>query len=278
MAEEMPPMPKRAPTLTPTFADRYGAGGKAPARSGRRFATEPHIDSPDADFVMPQPDRVRVPNQNYQVISCVAPEGTRVKCKNVAIKFSPCFNTLEEANRHAEAVRNEDPRFDVDVIEMYNWVTVPKSEEIKPFIRKEYTDKFLTNVLKGQQQALAQSRKEMDDRVARDRAKAEADLRKKYGPDYVMQKRPDAVNEYEAKKQEHDAATDGMKFSQRELVEMLARFIVSTKKIKPDAAGEFMKFIEASGIARDAPPGEGDICVVVPDAGQQPAPPPPEEQ
>lgn len=253
----------------PTFDDRYGKGKAAGNGRGRRFATEPHIGDPNVDFVLPQPDRARVPNQNFQVISCVAPEGTRVKCKNIAIKFSPCFNTEEEANRHAEIIRNEDPRFDVDVIDMYNWIVVPKSEEVKPFVRKQYADKFLNNILRGQQQALMQSRKEIDDRVARDRASAEAELRKKYGPDYVMKKKTEEVKEYEAERQKHDEQTDGMKFSQREVVESLAKFIVATKSLKPEVAGEFMRFMEARKLAEDAPTGSDVVSRDAPAAPSQ---------
>lgn len=239
-------------SATTTFEDRYGKGKKQ--GKGRRFATEPHVADSDADFVMPQPDRLRVATQNYQVISCVAPEGTRVKCKNVAIKFGPCFQTLEEAQSHAQKIRDEDPRFDVDVIEMYNWIAVPKSPDVAPFVHKEYTSKFLTSIIKGQEQSLAQSKKEMDDRVARDRAKAEAEMRKKYGPDYVMKTKSDVVKEYEKEKEEHDQKTEGMNFTQRELTEMFAKFIVTARgDIKPQAAGDFMRFIEAHKMAQNAP-------------------------
>jgi hypothetical protein len=247
----------------PTFVDRYG---KKKDANNRRYVTEPHIGNPNVDFVLPQPDKARIPGQNFQVISCVGPEGTNVKCKNVAIKLSPCFNTEAEANKHAEKIRNEDPRFDVDVVEIYNWIVIPKSEETKTFIKKEYMDKHLTSVLKGQQQALMQSKKEMDERVARDRANAEAALRKKYGPDYVMKTKNDQIKEYEVKKQEREEQTDGMNFSQRELVDMFAKFIVSTNRsIRPEAAGEFMRFIEVSKIASRAPEGS-NVVVVAPDS------------
>jgi hypothetical protein len=229
----------------PTYADRYGDGSGAKAR---RYATMPDIGTPDVDFVMPHSDKTRIPGQNFFVFSYAAPEGARVKCKTIAIKPSGMFNTLEEANRHAQIIRDEDPRFDVHVIEP-GWVSIPIPADVAPLIHKEYTDKFMTRVMKGQQQALMQSKKEMDERVARDRAKAEAELRKKYGPDYVMPKKSEQVKEYEAKQEERTERTAGMKFSQQELVEGFAKFIVANKTIKPDAAGEFLRFIEASKIA-----------------------------
>jgi hypothetical protein len=119
--------------------------------------------------------------------------------------------------------------------------------------------------MKGQQQALMQSKKEMDDRVARDRAKAEAELRKKYGPDYVMPKKSEQVKEYEAKQEERAEQTEGMKFTQRELVENFAKFIVANKTIKPEAAGEFMRFIEAIKIASKVE-GSDTVSIAMPPA------------
>lgn len=235
-----------------TFDDRYGKGKKGGKGRGRRFATEPHIDSPDVDFVMPAPDKTRVATQNYQVISVCAPEGTRVKCRNVAVKFSPCFQTLEEAEKHAKIIRDEDPRFDVDVIEMYNWISLPKSADVSAFVHKEYTSKFLTNVISGQQQAMAQSKKELDERVARDRAKAEAELRKKYGPDYVMKTKSDAVKQYEEEQTEREATAASMNFSQHDLMGGLAEFIVANKSIDPKIAGQFLQFMEAKKAVESA--------------------------
>jgi hypothetical protein len=256
-----------AQSKAPTFDDRYGDG----KTRARRYAAEPAISSPDVDFVMPQPDKKRVPGQNFFVFSYAAPEGARVRCKNIAIKPSGMFNTAEEANDHARIIRDEDPRFDVHVIEP-GWVTIPIPEDVKPLIHKEYTDKFMTRVMKGQQQSLMQSKKEMDERVARDRAKAEAELRKKYGPDYVMPKKSEQVKKYEEEQETRTERTEGMKFTQRELVENFAKFIVANKTIKPEAAGEFMRFIEASKIAANAPEGSDSVTVVMPPAQNIPLP------
>lgn len=256
-----------AQSKAPSFDDRYGEGkGRA-----RRYAAEPAISSPDVDFVMPQPDKKRIPGQNFFVFSYAAPEGARVRCKNIAMKPSGMFNTLEEAQEHAQAIRDEDPRFDVHVIEP-GWVVIPMPEDVKPLVHKEYTDKFMTRVMKGQQQALMQSKKEMDERVARDRAKAEAELRKKYGPDYVMPKKSEQVKKYEEEQAAQAEHTEGMKFSQKELVENFAKFIVANKTIKPEAAGEFMRFIEASKIAASAPDGPEPVVVAMPPAQSIPLP------
>jgi hypothetical protein len=55
-----------------------------------------------------------------------------------------------------------------------------------------------------------------------------------------------------------------MNFSQRELVDMFAKFIVANKTIKPEAAGEFMRFIEASRVAQNAPDDADVVAVAIP--------------
>lgn len=244
----------------PTFDDRYKK------TKSRRYVCEPAISDPGVDFVLPQPDKARVPGQNFLVFSYAAPEGARVKCTKVAVKPSGAFNTEAEANKQAQIIRDEDPRFDVEVLEMYNWVTVPIPQDVKPFLRKEYTNKQMTQVMAGLQQSLKQSKKEMDERMAQDRAKAEAELRKKYGPDYVMAKKSDQVKEYEKNKIEQENKSDGLKFSQRELVDSFAKFIISTKKITPESAAEFLRFFEASQIALSAPNNADVIAVSIPDS------------
>jgi hypothetical protein len=128
---------------------------------------------------------------------------------------------------------------------MYTWGTIPVPEDLKPFIEKEYTDKFLTRVMKGQQESLMQSKKEMEERMARDRAKAEEEVRKKYGPDYVMAKKSDVVKEYEKESLEREERAEKMKFTQRDLVDSFAKYIQTSGKIDPEVAGDFMRFIEA---------------------------------
>ena len=126
--------------------------------------------------------------------------------------------------------------------------------------------------MKGQQQALAQSKKEMDERVARDRAKAEMELRKKYGPDYVMPKKSEQVKKYEAAQEAHAEQTEGMQFSQREMVEGFAKFIVANKTIKPEAAGKFIQFMEAIKLAQMSTSSSSTVSVVVPPAQDIPIP------
>ena len=231
----------------PTFADRYNKDKKrVHATTAGALASSQNGD----DFLLPKDDVARVPGQNYLVFSYAAPEGSRLRCNKVAVKFSGVFDTEEHAREHAKIINAEDTRLDVHICRMYTWGTIPMPEDIKPFIEKEYTDKFLTRVMKGQQESLMQSKKEMEERMARDRAKAEEEVRKKYGPDYVMAKKSDTVREYEKESMEREERAEKMKFTQRDLMDSFAKYIqASGGKIDPEVAGDFMRFIEAKKAA-----------------------------
>lgn len=249
-----------------TFADRQkGVSKSAPDAEieGRRRSLAADATSAATDFVLPKPDTHRQSGQVWGVISVCAPEGTRVRSKKVAVKVSGSFATEEEANKAAEIIRNEDTRFDVSVFPLYEWGTVPISADVKPLVRKEYTNKYMTKVMGGLQASLIQSRKEMDDRIARDRAKSEMEMRKKLGPDYVApEKKPDKVQEYEDATLEREEKTKDMRFTQRELIDSFAKYMSSGcpggAKIDPQAAGNFIRFMEAQKMAEKQFEQSGD--------------------
>lgn len=276
-----------------TFADRHGESKKTTpvdgdVEQGRRRSLATDGPTAATEFALPKPDVHRQPNQIFGVLSYCAPEGARVRCKKVAIKLSGTFASLEEAKKTAEIIRNEDPRFDVHVIPLYEWGMIPISEDVKPMIQKEYTDKYMTKVMSGLQMSLMQSRKEMDERIARDRAKSEMEMRKKLGPDYVApQKKPDMVKEYEEETMKREDRAKDMTFTQRELIESFAKYMSagcggSGAKLDPATVGNFLRYMEAQKAAEktfaeaDANGTEGvDKVAVVLGDGQAPAGPPP---
>jgi hypothetical protein len=193
------------------------------------------------------------------VLTYAAPEGARARAKNIMIKVSGAFDTEAQASEHAKKINAEDPqkRFDVFVCKMYTWGSVPIPEDYKVLMDKEYNDKQLNAIMKGQQESLRQSKKEMDERIARDRAKAEEEIRRKYGPNYVMAKKSDTVREYEKQSQEREAQSQDMNFSHRELMESVAHYIQSTNgRLDPEVAGDLMRFLETRKIVEAMSPEE----------------------
>lgn len=140
--------------------------------------------------IMPSGDIHRPPGaeQNFLVLSYVTPDGsTEVRSlKGICFKFSGTFRLLEDAKRHAEVIRDENPIFDVCVVDLYDWGVIPLPKEQRPFVAKEFTDPLLTRAVAGLQKSMVQGKKELEERKARDRAKAEEAMQKIRGKDYKM--------------------------------------------------------------------------------------------
>lgn len=61
-----------------------------------------------------------IPGQEWICMSFMSPEGIK-GCKTNAFKFRGAFATQEEANKHAEKLRNSEPDFDIYVGEGFKW-------------------------------------------------------------------------------------------------------------------------------------------------------------
>ena len=67
-----------------------------------------------------QEDIIKLPGQNYLVISWCGPS-FKAKTDIYGLKILGAFNDIEDARKHCFKVNNEDPTFDVGIIEMYKW-------------------------------------------------------------------------------------------------------------------------------------------------------------
>lgn len=165
--------------------------------------------------ILPTGDVHRPPGaeQNYLVLSYVTPDGsTKVRSlKGICFKFSGTFRLLEDAKEYAKTIRDENPMFDVSVVDLYTWGVIPLPDEERPFVAKEFTDPLLTRAVSGLQHSMVQGKKELSERKARDRAKAEAQMQKVRGKDYKMPEKSVDITTLEEKikkerKEEEDAA------------------------------------------------------------------------
>ena len=64
-------------------------------------------------------DRVRVPSQNYALVSIVSDKNTSQRSDKTIMKIRGVFETLAEANQHAAKIVKLDPSFDIMVVSMY---------------------------------------------------------------------------------------------------------------------------------------------------------------
>jgi hypothetical protein len=171
--------------------------------------------------ILPSGDIHRPPGseQNFLVLSYVTPDGsTRVtSLKGICFKFSGTFRLLEDAKNHAQTIRDENPMFDVSVVDLYTWGVIPLPDEERPFVAKEYTDPLLTRAISGLQKSMTQGKKELEERKARDRAKAEAQMQKVRGKDYKMpEKGADILALEEKVKKERKAEEEAAAAEHRE--------------------------------------------------------------
>lgn len=88
--------------------------------------TQTKIPRPSMNEIQALPDTLRVPNMNFIVLSCAAAGMAQVTNDNrCAAKIRGAFNTVDEANIHAELLQREDPYFDIYVAPMYEWIVIP---------------------------------------------------------------------------------------------------------------------------------------------------------
>jgi len=90
-------------------------------------------------------DRVKLPDQNYALISIVSPENTTQKHDKLCIKIKGVFGLLEDAKGYAKQLMDEDPLFDIYVVSLYEWLLLPpNTNSIKEQV---YTDEDLNTMI-----------------------------------------------------------------------------------------------------------------------------------
>jgi len=112
-------------------------------------------------------DPVEVPGQKYAVISYVAPHTTPQHCKYIAVKIRGVFNALQEANQRAEEVSHFDPDFQVDVVEMYEWLVIPPPVDLQAAVPYKYQQEKLQQLVDGHYRSIERGRTNVQQRMQR---------------------------------------------------------------------------------------------------------------
>lgn len=94
-------------------------------------------------------DTEKMHGQNFALISIVSPDGNQ-KAKNICLKIKGVFNTVEEANKHAEILQKLDDTFDIYVVEMYSWLLVPPDPEL---LEQKHVDSKLNEIIGGHRES-----------------------------------------------------------------------------------------------------------------------------
>ena len=121
-------------------------------------------------------DSDKISGQNYALISIVSPDGNQ-KHENICLKIKGVFNTLEEANKHAEILQKIDSTFDIYVVEMYSWLLVPPDPTL---IEQKHVDEKLNQIIAGHRESQLKSKEYFNERKTEliDNAEAENQKRK----------------------------------------------------------------------------------------------------
>ena len=88
-----------------------------------------------------------VNNQEFVLVSFVAPKGTRQKTDAMGLKVWGAFPTQEKAAKHAKILNSmeENRYFDIYTLEMYTWAAIPPDP--KQIEDQEYHDKKLNKLI-----------------------------------------------------------------------------------------------------------------------------------
>lgn len=105
-------------------------------------------------------DTEKVHGQNYALISVVSPQGDQ-KHDNICIKIKGVFNTVEEANKHAEILQKIDSTFDIYVVEMYSWLLVPPDVTL---LEQKHVDSKLNEIIGGHRESQIKSKMYFEER------------------------------------------------------------------------------------------------------------------
>ena len=105
-------------------------------------------------------DRIRVPSQNYALVSIVSDKNTTQRSDKTILKIRGVFETLQEANKHAEKIVKIDPSFDVMVVSMYEWLMIPP--DMEKIANQQYMDEELNGLISEYRKIQERTRVEFD--------------------------------------------------------------------------------------------------------------------
>lgn len=138
------------PLFKPISDDKKRIIDKAVEKQLRSLSLDENVDK----------DTMKVSGQNYALISLVSPNGNQ-KSEQCCLKIRGVFNTLDDANKHAEMIQKIDSTFDVYVVEMYSWLLIPPDPEL---IEQKHINSKLNEILIGHRESQLKSKMYFEER------------------------------------------------------------------------------------------------------------------
>ena len=103
---------------------------------------------------------VRVPAQNYALVSIVSDKNTSQRSDKTIMKIRGVFETRAEANQHAAKIVKLDPSFDIMVVSMYEWLMIPP--DMEKIGDQKYMDEELNGLISEYRKIQERTRIEFD--------------------------------------------------------------------------------------------------------------------
>jgi len=141
---------KNDPLFKPISDEKKKVIDEAVERQIRSLSLDENVDK----------DTEKVSGQNYALISVVSPQGGQ-KSENICLKIKGVFNTLEDANKHAEMIQKIDSTFDIYVVEMYSWLLVPPDPTL---IEQKHVDSKLNEIIGGHRESQLKAKMYFEER------------------------------------------------------------------------------------------------------------------
>jgi len=114
----------------------------------------PKIDYLEEDFILP-------PNQLYALMSFVWPEGNQ-KADKILGKCRGVFGNEQEAKAHSDRLMKLDNTFDIFLLPMGKWVTMPPNlTEIED---QQYGEPFMQGLMEGYRDSQAAAKQHFEER------------------------------------------------------------------------------------------------------------------
>lgn len=229
-------------------AKEQEAGAPASSSTQRTFTGVPPADRLGlsssqripTEYIQARGDdpELRNPTQSWVVMSYVGPQGTRVKSREVMVKYSQAFPTTEAADDYATKVRNQSHHTLVDtaVVCSGEWLTVPMPDSVKATVQKHYVNQpVLDKLMEGQWKSAEEGRRNVAKREAAARERNRRRLKALYGEDYEQPTRNEEVHQQEEErmaqsKPEDEEAEKKKSLSIADVVVSYAKFLLAEKK------------------------------------------------
>jgi len=124
------------------------------------------------------PEIIRLPTQQWYVISFVSPLGLGQRSSHVMIKFRGAFETSEEADKHAQKVHKVDPDFDIHIFKANEWIQVPPPEKHYDSVPMKYMQDELRPIMDSYYDEQKKKKLNLDKRIEGAKKKSKKLLKK----------------------------------------------------------------------------------------------------